>query len=40
MTAGILALDVATTTGYAIGEPGGRPIFGHHRAGQAARRRR
>jgi hypothetical protein len=34
MTAGILALDVATTTGYAIGEPGGRPIYGHHRAGK------
>jgi hypothetical protein len=27
----ILALDLATTTGWAFGKPGGEPIFGHIR---------
>lgn len=34
MTGGILALDVATTTGWAYGMPGDRPAFGHFRAGK------
>lgn len=33
MTGGILALDVATTTGWAYGCAGGQPAFGHWRAG-------
>jgi hypothetical protein len=34
MTGGILALDVATTTGWAYGMPGDRPAFGHFRSGK------
>jgi len=34
MTGGILALDVATTTGWAYGLPGARPQWGHFRAGK------
>jgi hypothetical protein len=34
MTGGVLALDVATTTGWAVGLPGERPVCGHHRAGK------
>ena len=30
---GLLALDVATTTGWAYGAPGARPVWGHFRAG-------
>ena len=34
MTGGILALNVATTTGWAYGMPGDRPAFGHFRSGK------
>lgn len=34
MTGGLLALDVATTTGWAYGLPGDRPEFGHYRSGR------
>lgn len=34
MTGGLLALDVATTTGWAYGLPGDRPSFGHFRSGR------
>ena len=32
----ILALDVATTTGYALGEAGSKPSYGHFRSGKRA----
>jgi len=38
MTGGILALDVATTTGWAYGMPGDRPAFGHFRSGTPRRK--
>jgi hypothetical protein len=34
MTGGLLALDVATTTGWAYGRPGDRPSFGRFRSGK------
>jgi hypothetical protein len=34
VTDGLLALDVATTTGFAYGLPGERPTFGHFRSGK------
>jgi len=34
MTGGLLALDVATTTGWAYGMPGDRPAFGRFRSGK------
>jgi hypothetical protein len=34
MAGGLLALDVATTTGWAYGAPGGRPDFGRFRSGR------
>lgn len=30
---GILALDAATVTGFALADPGGDPVWGHHRMG-------
>jgi hypothetical protein len=33
-TGNVLALDLATTTGWAYGEPGALPIFGHIRFGK------
>jgi hypothetical protein len=30
----VLALDLATTTGFAYGSPGGTPVFGHIRFGK------
>ena len=30
-TGSVLALDLATVTGYAFGKPGSSPKFGHHR---------
>lgn len=32
----ILALDIATTTGYALGEAGSKPSYGHFRSGKRA----
>jgi hypothetical protein len=34
VTGGLLALDVATTTGWAYGAPGDRPAFGRFRSGK------